>query len=598
MTSTNPPYSSCMPTYVDDDIMSNTKTMIDNNINNTIRMKDHNSNDDDNDSDDNDGYILVPRNIRNFEDYNNCINMNNNNNNMSETTPSNVEIIVEKAEGDVSSSSLLTPKITTIITDKQNNDANADTDNDIIYLNHAQQAILTLEVQQSGIQHIINYDNNVADINIPNNIRILFGQLIGANNNINNTIAIMPCTAFAITLAAYNIERQCLLSIQNQYNKQHQKRQEINVVDDRMCIPETITNNNSTMNSTNAPGAATSDDHDVNVIGRYSFVILQDQMESAVYPWEDICHRHPDIFHLDIIPYPTINQTWTQLLIDHINHKMMMKNQYEPTTNPIAAVCVPPLHWSDGSPIDLIQISVLCQKFNIHLIIDATQAIGVVPNINVQQLQPSILCCSIHKWLRGPSGGSLVYINPKLISLWEPLDQHGRNRLCTKQNINYMCYRNNMNIKDGYPIEYIINDACKFDSGGKPNSIILSMLQTSLQQVNTLASNDNLQVVQNYLQYITEPLKDFVNTYPNHFVSIHTTKTTCNYYYYHIIGIQPIAITTDELISICIQLKEKYHIITAVRCGVLRISSYITNTINDIQQLIHAIHELFILNNK
>lgn len=461
-------------------------------------------------------------------------------------------------------------------------------DNDTIYFNHAQQAILTSEVQQAGIDHIISLSDDINE-DIPHDIRVLFSKLIHATEN---TIAIIPCTAFAITLAAYNIERQCLLSLQ----QQQQRREERGAV-----LQESIkTATGTTIEGSDIGPTMTTNDWSSSSGSGYSIVVLQDEMESAVYGWEEICQRHPTLFHLDIIPYPKQpNETWTELLINHMHRKMkkIPNHHRHNTTNDhrddenndylIAAVCITPLHWSDGTSIDLLPISELCHEYNIPFIIDATQAIGIVPHLDVTILRPTMVCCSIHKWLRGPSGSSLVYIDPKLYTDWRSLDQHGRNRLCSIHNPYYHCYRNHMQPpRDGYPYEYIPNDARKFDSGGKPNAIILSMLRMSLRQVSELG---DFQLIQHYLQTITTPLIQFINTHPEHFVPIDVLHRN----YYHIIGIQPQRLSTDELITICLQLKEKYHISTAVRCGVLRISSYITNTSHDVQQLIKALQELF-----
>jgi selenocysteine lyase/cysteine desulfurase len=48
--------------------------------------------------------------------------------------------------------------------------------------------------------------------------------------------------------------------------------------------------------------------------------------------------------------------------------------------------------------------------------------------IDVRRLRPAFLACSVHKWLYGPYGFSLVYVSPQYHADGQPLEHFERNR--------------------------------------------------------------------------------------------------------------------------------------------------------------------------
>ena len=204
------------------------------------------------------------------------------------------------------------------------------------------------------------------------------------------------------------------------------------------------------------------------------------------------------------------------------------------------------------------------------LIVDATQATGIMP-CSVKEIQPCMLACSIHKWLRSCSGASLVYIDPALHSVWQPLDQHGRGR---DLGSNYDASKDEMG-KDGYPTQYY-TDARKFDSGGKPNPLLLPILRASMMEVSKL----NVRDVQLQLKTLTSPLVDWATR--------HGYGLTNGRRMHHLIGIRPWHLSPGEMVTIVNQLEQE-GIYIAVRCGAFRISPYLDNTPRDIDRLIEAL---------
>jgi selenocysteine lyase/cysteine desulfurase len=174
---------------------------------------------------------------------------------------------------------------------------------DIAYFNHAGQAIFSAAVREAGIKAIQTppWEMNVtAD---QKRVRELFASLIEAEAS---QIAMTPSTGFAITLAANNIQRTL------------EKK-------------------------------------------KGSILVLQDEFDSAIYPWQNVCDTSDGDITLDIVQYPTNDGGWTEAILRKLEDPDVL------------VACLPPLHWTDGALIDLEVIGQACRKNNIYLIVDATQ---------------------------------------------------------------------------------------------------------------------------------------------------------------------------------------------------------------------------------
>jgi len=239
------------------------------------------------------------------------------------------------------------------------------------------------------------------------------------------------------------------------------------------------------------------------------------------------------------------------------------------------------LHWSDGTLLDLVKIGEACSNHNVLLVVDATQAVGILP-IDVSNIGPAVLASSVHKFLLGPVGMSLVYISPTLHDLWEPLDQHGRSRIVEIEHpSSWDSAQNNMG-PNGYS-EKFARDARKFDSGGKSNNVLMPMVRAGLK----LATQTDARSAQSELKDLCAPLLTWATSKG---FSVATKSRS-----YHLIGIRPPSdlAPPEKMIEICKRLEEE-QIFIAVRCGAFRISPYLDTTPFEIQRLIKVLdREMF-----
>lgn len=131
---------------------------------------------------------------------------------------------------------------------------------------------------------------------------------------------------------------------------------------------------------------------------------------------------------------------------------------------------------------------------------------------------------------------------------------------------------------NGYPEEFF-HDARKFDSGGKPNPLLLPMIRASLEQVLLLDRRE----AQDYFRNLMNPLLAWARS--------HGYIVTSGPHVYHLVSIEPPGLNTDAVLAMANTLKDRgFHV--AVRCGGLRISPYLNTTTQDIHQLIKVLESV------
>jgi selenocysteine lyase/cysteine desulfurase len=396
------------------------------------------------------------------------------------------------------------------------------------YFNNSGKTPLPPSVQQAGLNAILREANPwLEQESYTESIRTLFASLIGTEA-IN--IAIVPSTGFALTLAAHNLKRV---------------RERLKKV-----------------------------------------LIVQDEMSSEVYCWQEmedvelVVVPHPDLccHYLDVqdearfLSSPSsccCSGGFTQLIVQTLN-----------THSDIDCVCLPQVHWSDGSYIDLTLISSICRQRNIPLIVDGTQSVGIMP-FHVPTIQPDVLAVSVHKWLLGPHAMSLVYVHPKHHNDWKPLDQHERSRVAFQNEI-YDAQEDNITT-DGYPNAFV-NGAARLDSGGKKNPILEPMVCEALKIVTQLDLSD----AQSRLKILMDAV--LVRGRAIGF------SVQCGPRANHIIGLRPFnedirqRLTPETMVDIKNRLWKR-RIYLAVRNGAFRISPWLNTTMEDVDRLMSALDE-------
>ena len=423
---------------------------------------------------------------------------------------------------------------------------------DVAYLNNAGFTPLPPAVVEAGVRSV---DTNpwLADGRVDRaneeRIRRQFSAIVGGVDG--TEVAILPSTAYAVTMAAHNLHRTGRIR----------------------------------------PGS--------------TVLLLQDQFDSAVYPWQEISDgmgtEAEGGLRLEFVPYPDGDgdgdgdgdaggcRCWTELILDRLND----------CGTDYSVACLPQVHWADGTVLDLPSIGRACRRRGVALVVDATQSAGVMPGLSVSDIQPDMLCASVHKWLLGPHGMSLCWVRPDHHGTWLPLDQHGREREWGsgkgggqdgREHAVYEASRNKLrNGTDaegaGYPTDFVASvGAARLDSGGYKSPVLLAMVRASLdlvmgQDVGSL--QEELVAVSRRIAEGAKKLGLTVSAGPR-----------CG----HILGLRPgppelrAEFTPERMVDIVANLQSR-GVYIAARCGVFRVSPYLGVEEGQIEMLLKGLRD-------
>jgi selenocysteine lyase/cysteine desulfurase len=120
---------------------------------------------------------------------------------------------------------------------------------------------------------------------------------------------------------------------------------------------------------------------------------------------------------LDVVPRPE-DGDWTAALLRRIE---------QPGLPPIGIAALTPLLWTDGTLIDLERLVPALRQQGAAIVVDATQAVGVLP-VDVGRLGADYLVFPTYKWLLGPYTLAFLYVAPSR-QQGTPLEQYGANRI-------------------------------------------------------------------------------------------------------------------------------------------------------------------------
>ncbi|WP_083747684.1 aminotransferase class V-fold PLP-dependent enzyme [Teichococcus deserti] len=119
---------------------------------------------------------------------------------------------------------------------------------------------------------------------------------------------------------------------------------------------------------------------------------------------------------VEVVPRPA-DGDWTTALLAAIGR---------PGAAPLALALLTPLHWSDGARVDLDLLAPAVRAAGAVLVVDATQAAGVLP-VDVARWQPDFLAFPTYKWVLGPYSLAFLYVAPHR-QAGRPLEEHMGNR--------------------------------------------------------------------------------------------------------------------------------------------------------------------------
>lgn len=154
-------------------------------------------------------------------------------------------------------------------------------------------------------------------------------------------------------------------------------------------------------------------------------------------------------------------------------------------------VAIPHCHWTDGEPINLVDVSIACKNYGAALVIDASQSLGVRP-LDFGKIRPDFVVAVGYKWLLGAYGLGYLYCDGKWQRNGVPLEESWLNRAGSED------FANLVNYVDEYR-----PGARRFDFGEFPQFISVPMSLAALKQLNKWGQ----QLIVDHLSAVTDEIR-------------------------------------------------------------------------------------------
>ncbi|HHB79677.1 MAG TPA: aminotransferase class V-fold PLP-dependent enzyme, partial [Saprospiraceae bacterium] len=189
-------------------------------------------------------------------------------------------------------------------------------------------------------------------------------------------------------------------------------------------------------------------------------VLIKDQFSSHVYAWRELAKNQGGKIITVNPPDSFVNRgkQWNQKILDAINENT-------------AVVAISILLWTDGTRFDIAAIRDKTKHFGAQLILDGTQAIGVMP-FSVREIQPDALIVGGYKWLMGPYSTGVAYYSDEFCDEGKPIEENWINRANSQDFSNLSHYQDEYQPKAG-----------RFSVGESSNFALNPMLNDGIRQL-------------------------------------------------------------------------------------------------------------------
>lgn len=275
---------------------------------------------------------------------------------------------------------------------------------------------------------------------------------------------------------------------------------------------------------------------------------LAGEHASAVYAWVVAADRQGANLHH--VERPD-GESWTDAILAAIRPG-------------VAVVVVPACHWLDGRRIDLIRVAPAARAAGAALVVDATQALGVL-ELDISAIDPDFLFAAGHKWLLGAAGLAYLYAAPRHHH-GIPLEEHAWSR-----------QGGLVGSERDHPLPARVAGAARFDSGSVHGGLPLAMAAAALSQLSTWGVTHIRERLQRWQQGLraelgTRGLGDWIAVADQP----------------HLCALRP---PLDDATSFqhLVDFLASQGIITAARGSAVRISPYLHSSDRDAGQLADAL---------
>ena len=230
---------------------------------------------------------------------------------------------------------------------------------------------------------------------------------------------------------------------------------------------------------------------------------------------------------------------------------------------PIGIAVLSPVHWTDGGVLDLAPIASGLRRQGAALVLDATQAAGVM-DIDAPALDADFVMFPAYKWLLGPYGLDFLYAHPRHQS-GVTLEHHmGTRKAPTLQ-------------RAGPAGDFShAAGAVRFDRGERDDDVLLTMAVGGLKLATELSPAQKREILWPLNDHLAHALAGFpVHAAERRFRAPHI-------YSIDLRGVDAVDVTASLA-------RRSVHV--CARRGYLRVSPYLYNTDSDIAAFANALRE-------
>jgi len=133
-------------------------------------------------------------------------------------------------------------------------------------------------------------------------------------------------------------------------------------------------------------------------------ILLENEYPSNIYPWQ---HWEEKGIILKTAPASE-------------NPEKFLKALKQKITDKTRIISISLVHWCTGMPLPIEQIGIICKEKGIEFVVDGAQGIGMI-DVDVKKMNIGFMAFSAWKWLMGPLGLGVLYINRKKLEKLKPI---------------------------------------------------------------------------------------------------------------------------------------------------------------------------------
>jgi len=271
-------------------------------------------------------------------------------------------------------------------------------------------------------------------------------------------------------------------------------------------------------------------------------VVLAAEYPSNYYTWQRFCARtQAELATVEREP----GQSWTEAIVARTGERTRI-------------VAVPNVHWTNGAPVDLVEVAAAARAAGAWLVVDASQSLGALP-LDVSTVAPDFVVAVGYKWLLGPLGVGCLYVAEQHRD-GEPLEENWINRAGSEDFASLVDY-----------VDEYRPGARRYDVGQRTNFGLVPMAIAAAEQL---------------IEWTIEGVAEALATVTDE-IGRRATELGLNVPPHgpHMLGVE----VPPELAAVLGPRLQAQGVVVSIRGSSLRIAPHLHTTADDVDRLIDAL---------